>query len=129
MYYRIHVHYSSPVTRQPVGVFAAVYHLKTAGRLTADELEVHEEIRAWFEGHLPNPPCYDDGNSVGAVTWFKSTAGDMADRLDPLVEILTKYGVQVTKAESAAPGVIIYEDAFQVAVINDCDGVVPRCGA
>lgn len=124
MYYRILVHYSSPKTGKPVGVFGAMYHLTKAGWLTADEGMVYEEIKAWFEDHLPNPPYYDDGNSIGAVTWFKSTSREMMDRLDPLIAILTKYGVTVSTAESVSPGVIVYEDASQVGVIDEHQVVV-----
>ena len=118
MYYRIHVHYSSPTTGKPVGVFAAMHHLKHAGRLTPEEEALYAEIDGWFKAHLPEPPFYQDGNSIGAVTWFKTTGREMMTRLDPLVAILAKYGNQVNIATSHAPGAIVYEDDFQVGVVE-----------
>ena len=101
-----------------VGVFVAVDHLRRADRLTEPEEELYFDIDGWFNKNLPNPPFYDDGNSVGAVAWFKkATTAAMLERLAPLCDILTKHGVAWTAAESSDPGTVIYEDAFQVGVI------------
>lgn len=101
-----------------VGVFVAVDHLRRADRLSESEEELYFDIDDWFNVNLPNPPFYEDGNSIGAVTWFKKATSDaMLDRLAPLCEILTKYGVAWTAAESFDPGTIIYEDDFQVGVV------------
>jgi len=125
MYYRIHVHYASPTTGQPVGVFAAMHHLKRAGRLTVEEEALFTTINNWFKQCLPNPPFYQDGNSIGAVTWFKETALDMMRELEPLIAILRKYGVQVSVAEHQEPGRVIYEDDYQVGVIEDIMAEMP----
>jgi hypothetical protein len=101
-----------------VGIFVAVDHLRRADLLTEDEEELYFDIDEWFEVHLPNPPFYDDGNTTGAVTWFKSSFTDeMRKRLEPLCRILDKYGVTWVAVESTDPGTIIYEDRFQVGVI------------
>ena len=101
-----------------VGVFVAVDHLRRADRLSEDEEELYFDIDDWFKANLPNPPFYEDGNPVGAVTWFKrSTSAEMLERLEPLCDILTKYGVEWVVAESSDPGDVIYEDEFQVGVI------------
>ncbi len=101
-----------------VGIFVAVDHLRRADRLTEDEEELYFDIDDWFEVNLPNPPFYADGNSVGAVTWFKySASSEMLKRLEPLCHILTKHGVEWVAAESSDPGTVMYEDDFQVGVI------------
>jgi hypothetical protein len=101
-----------------VGIFVAVDHLRRADRLTEDEEELYFDVDDWFTVHLPNPPFYEDGNTVGAVTWFKtSSTGEMRRRLEPLCHILDKYGVTWTLAESEDPGTIIYEDGFQVGAV------------
>lgn len=114
---RIHAPYRGTLGVE-VGIFVAVDHLRRADRLTEDEEELYFDIDDWFTIHLPNPPFYADGNTVGAVTWFKGASTvDMRKRLEPLCGILTKYGVAWVTAESADPGTIVYEDAFQVGVI------------
>lgn len=101
-----------------VGVFVAVDHLRRAERLTESEEELYFDIDDWFNENLPNPPFYNDGNTIGAVTWFKrQTSVDMVERLVPLGDILTRYRVPWTAAESAVPGTVVYEDEFQVGVI------------
>jgi len=101
-----------------VGIFVAVDHLRRADRLTEDEEELYFDIDDWFNLALPNPPFYEHGNSLGAVTWFKrSASAEMLKRLEPLCDILTKYGVEWVAAESSDPGRVIYEDEFQVGVI------------
>lgn len=101
-----------------VGVFVAVDHLRRAERLTESEEELYFDIDDWFHENLPNPPFYEDGNSIGAVTWFKREAGvEMIGRLMALCEILNNYGVAWTASESTDPGTVVYEDEFQVGVI------------
>ncbi len=101
-----------------VGIFVAVDHLRRADRLTEEEEELYFEIDDWFKVELANPPFYADGNTVGAVTWFRRGASDeMLKQLEPLCGILDKYGVQWVAVEAADPGTVIYEDQFQVGAI------------
>ncbi len=118
MYFRIHVTYTGK-TGKPVGVFGACHHLKKAGCLTDEEQRLHQEIVAWYEENLPNPPFYKDGNPQKAVTWFKDTpqTRELARRLDALTALLDKYEVQWTLSHTTEPGTIIYEDDYQVAVV------------
>lgn len=101
-----------------VGIFVAVDHLRRADRLTEEEEELYFDIDDWFTVELPGPPFYEDGNSIGAVTWFKrGTTVEVLRGLEPLCQILDKYGVPWELAGSADPGTIVYEDEFQVGVI------------
>lgn len=101
-----------------VGIFVAVDHLRRADRLTEEEEELYFEIDDWFNAQLPDPPFYEDGNTIGAVTWFKRpTSDEMLTRLEPLCRILDRYGVPWVVAETSDPGTVVYEDEFQVGVI------------
>ena len=118
-YLRWQAHYIGRVGVE-VGIFVAVDHLRRAGRLSVAEESIYFDVDDWFLEHLPNPPFYADGNTVGAVTWFKAgVADEMLERLSPLTGMLTAHGVRHELVGSADPGAIIYEDCFQV-------GVVPR---
>lgn len=121
MYVRIQTRYCGK-TGKPVGIFAACWHLMEGfmreDRLSEEEKELYLNIREWFEENLPNPPYYEDGNSINAITWFKrDTTKDMRDRLRPLVDLLGKYNVDYDIVYSDNVGEIIYEDDFQIAVI------------
>jgi hypothetical protein len=117
-YFRIHVTYCGK-TGKPVGIFGACHHLKRAGRLTPEEAKLFEETDTWYIEALPEPPFYKDGNPQKAIVWFKDTdeVREVVKRLNPLVDLLNKYGVKNMVSRTTAPGEIIYEDQYQVAVI------------
>ncbi|HZU74888.1 MAG TPA: hypothetical protein VE990_19170 [Acidimicrobiales bacterium] len=102
-----------------VGIFVAVDHLRRAGRLSVEEEQLYFDIDDWFNENLPNPPFYEDGNTVGAVTWFKrgEATTTMLERLQPLQDLLDRHGVEYELAESEDPGLVIYQDEYQVGVI------------
>jgi hypothetical protein len=90
----------------------------TSGPAHPGREELYFDIDDWFRDELPNPPFYEDGNSVGAVTWFEeATAMGILERLQPLRRILDRYGVENAAVASSDPGTVIYEDRFQVGVI------------
>ncbi|MBM3668280.1 MAG: hypothetical protein FJW90_12590 [Actinobacteria bacterium] len=107
----------SPRTGQPQGVFAAVSIVERSGILTETETRRLAEIRDWFEENVPNPPFYENGNPEGAVTWFKSTAQQCLTLAREMADIVRAHGVEVHEVSHGAPGRVIYEDAFQVAVL------------
>jgi hypothetical protein len=116
-YVRVHATYRGRLGVE-VGIFVAVDHLRRAGRLTPDEEELYFDVDDWFRAELPCPPFYGDGNSIGAVTWFrKSTTPDMLGRLQPLRDLLDRHEVRHVETESVDPGTVVYEDHFQVGVI------------
>lgn len=118
MYTRYHVNYISPKTGQPVGLFVAVWSILDTC-LTKDEVQEYWQNRNYFEKVLPIPPFYSDGNTIGAVTWFKENNNTVAiiEKLEFYFRMLRKYNVDVVKSQSDNPGTIIYEDEYQVGVI------------
>lgn len=101
-----------------VGIFVAADHLRRAGVLSSEEEARYFDIDDWFNAHLPNPPFYEDGNSIGAVTWFKTpVTSEMSERIRTLMSILTAHSVEHDVVFTEEPGEQIYEDEFQVGVI------------
>ncbi|MGY1552436.1 hypothetical protein ACW5CM_11705 [Microbacterium sp. A588] len=101
-----------------VGIFVAVDHLRRAAVLSPDEEDQYFDIDDWFQTHLPNPPFYEDGNSIEAVTWFKTPIpAAMSERIDVLCRILTAHSVPHDVVTTDDPGPLIYEDEFQVGII------------
>lgn len=121
MYIRYHTKYFSPKTSQPVGLFVAVWHLLQRDILTKEEVVEYWRMRKYSEEVLPIPPFYADGNLIGAVTWFKEndkTKGLLGE-LSFYFDILNKYNIDLEMSRSDNPGKIIYEDEFQVGVLNE----------
>ncbi|MFE5336685.1 HAD family hydrolase [Isoptericola sp. NPDC056573] len=101
-----------------VGIFVAVDHLRRAGVLTDGEVAEHLDLHDWFLEHLQNPDFYADGNTVGAVTWFRTPLPvAVQDGVDRLCAILAAHGVAVDVVRSADPGTRVYEDELQVGVV------------
>lgn len=106
-----------------VGVFVAVDHLRRAGILTPEEERTSFDVGDWFLEHLPNPDFYADGNSIGAVTWFKTPVPEpMQERVDLLCGILAGHGVAFDVVRSPDPGEVVYDDDFQIGVIPPVRG-------
>lgn len=104
-------------TGQPQGVFAALSVVERSGVLTEAEVRRAAEIRDWFERHVPNPPFYEQGNPLGAVTWFKSPARQCLALARELAEIVRAHGFEVEEVHRSSPGAVVYEDDFQIAVL------------
>lgn len=121
MFFRYHVDYTSPRTKQPVGVFVAVWHLLQKGVLTEEETAQYWKTRKFAEETLPVPPFYAEGNPRGAVTWFKENAlvDSLLSEIPFYFDVLRKYEVPVTKSRTNRPGDSIYEDEFQIAVVKE----------
>lgn len=120
-YFRIHTADTAYYTQQPRGLFTAVWKLIEAGVVTEDEEKEYWKNREYFEKVLPVPPFYESGNPDRAVTWFKDNecGRRIYDEMTFYREISKKCGLTLYKSEcDGAPGDVVYEDDYQVAVKN-----------
>jgi hypothetical protein len=118
-YFRYCASYVSPHTNQRYGIFIAVWHLIRDKKVSAEEEAAYWNARAWFEANLPIPPFHKTGNQERAITWFKESAmgSRVVQELHIYHEIATRHGTEIELISSESPGVIIYEDEFQIATI------------
>lgn len=123
LFVRYHGDYSSPKTKQPYGIFVVIYHLHRDGKLSESDSKIYLETKDWFEGNLPNPPFYEqNNNAIRAVTWFKENniTKDMLIHMNSFLTIADKYGKQIIRSQSyEVPGKIVYEDEYQIAVMQN----------
>ncbi|WP_226670316.1 hypothetical protein [Metabacillus litoralis] len=86
-----------------------------------EEIETYWEQRRYFEDALPVPSFYSDGNSIGAVTWFKDNknTSKLVNEMKFYFDMLRKYDVDLVKTKSDNLGKIIYEDDYQIGVIKE----------
>ena len=129
-YFRIHTDDTAYLTQQPRGIFTAVGRLVDAKLLTEQETAQYWKERAYFERFLPVPPFYEQGNPDRAVTWFKDTeeGNRIWAEMTFYREMAKKYGLPLYLSVcDELPGELIYEDAFQIAVIRPrADAAVSR---
>lgn len=109
-------------TQKPVGIFVLNWRRIRDGVYSAEDAEIYERTHKWFLENLPEPPFYgnDNENPQGAVTWFKTAnSGEMLERIQPLIDLLEKYDIPYDIVYSNYVGKIIYEDDYQVGVIDE----------
>ena len=109
-------------TQKPVGIFVLNWRRIRDGVYSAEDAEIYERTHKWFLENLPEPPFYGNNNEnpQGAVTWFKTeSSGEMLERIQPLIDLLEKYDIPYDIVYSNYVGKIIYEDDYQVGVINE----------
>lgn len=106
-------------TQKPVGIFSLGWRLIRNEIFSEDDKELFVSVDQWFKENLPEPPIYSDGNSMGAITYFKvNSTNRMFERLKPIMELFIKHNVAFDIVYTDFIGKIIYEDEYQVAVID-----------
>lgn len=109
-------------TGKPVGVFILNWRRIRDGVYSKDDSELYDKTHKWFLEHLPEPPFYEDNNDnpQGAVTWFKTEAfEEMSEKSEILTGLLDKYNIPYDIVFSDYIGKIVYEDKWQVGVIDE----------
>ena len=125
-YVRIQGREMSYKTKKPVGIFALSWRKVREGVYSEADKEKFVQANNWFVENLPYPPFYGannddpDANNNGAITYFKYNADAkiMLKRLTPILELLDKYQVPYDIVYTDYVGKIIYEDDFQVGVVD-----------
>lgn len=109
-------------TKKPVGIFVLTWRRVRDNIYSEEDKNTYYQIDKWFKENLPEPPFYgdnNDNNSIGAVTWFKTENSKvMLEHIQPLIDLLDKYNVPYDIVYSNYVGKIIYEDEYQVGVID-----------
>lgn len=93
---------AEPTTRRRVGIYQSTPRAFTNGVL----------------GGLPYPPRRAFSGGRG-VCWFKLTAHDFIDEMRDLAFDLEKRGHRIWQIYSRNPGMITYEDEFQVVAVPE----------
>ena len=121
-YMRIQGRETAYKTGKPVGVFILNWRKIRDGIYSEEDVKVYENTLKWFLKHLPEPPFYGENNDnpQGAVTFFKTERyKDMEEKAEVLISLLDKYKIPYDIVFTDYAGKIIYEDEYQVAVIDE----------
>ncbi|NQU45210.1 hypothetical protein HQ520_18155 [bacterium] len=124
-FFRIHIEEIAYYTKRPKGLFAAVGNLVDQKIMSEAEIEEYWRNRRWFEANLLIPPFYGDLKPVLPITWYKNNAAgnEMFAKMAFYVRMAAKYDrrLYLTYTDTE-PGEIVYEDDFQIGVVNSRHG-------
>jgi len=77
-----------------------------------------KELYSWFVENLAKPTRLERGSSKRpgqpALSWFKPSATEHVRRMYDLKSALEECGVHIEVLTTREPGVVIYEDEFQL---------------
>ena len=100
--------------RAQTGVIVELRLLRDSGDLPDYESKRVEEIFDWLNENLPCPPFQEKNWSRDAISWFKDSAQDMIRVFREIIVMLEEYGRPVRTITTRKPGMILYEDDYQV---------------
>jgi hypothetical protein len=95
-------------------VFQAAYSLRDEGSLEDYEQEWLDTELKWLKMHLESPDCLREQGNHRAICWFKPEATRPIEKVRSIVALLEEKGVKVQMLKTDSPGVVIYEDGWQV---------------
>lgn len=104
--------------RQLNGIVTEARLLRDNARLGIEESKRLERIYDWFNDHVPVPPFSARCWSRDVVCWFKGDASEPISRMWDIVSILRDHDVPTRMLCSSGPGKVMYEDRFQVVVVE-----------
>jgi hypothetical protein len=115
-YIRFIVRSDHPSRTRCTGVVASLRILGEEGRLPEYHREYSLEIFERLNEGLPCPPFEGSGWPSDSVSWFKDTAPaqEWISCFRDIVAILEDSDVDVGMLTTDRPGIIVYEDDFQV---------------
>ena len=101
--------------KQQTGVVTELRLLKESGDLPGYEHEHVDQLFAWMSENLPCPPFATSVWPDDVVCWFKPAAHTpFIAKLREMTAILEEHGRFVRMLTTTNPGVIRYEDDYQV---------------
>ena len=122
MYIRFAIEQKDNESAQKMGVFMAMDMLYEKDKMYSYEQGMESELYNWFKKNLKVPKV-QSGNSSnyyrksGAISWFKSSAKEHIEKMRQYSQLLEAHDINVQQLTTTKPGVIVYEDPYQIAAI------------
>jgi hypothetical protein len=121
MYIRFITQYENDYEEVRTGVFRAAYFLRKSDIIQHYDRMRLDSVLWWFENYLDAPDKFNHSKNRSApnisLSWFKDTSTRHIARMYEMVGILEQYGLPVKKIRRRNPGLVVYEDYYQVSCI------------
>jgi hypothetical protein len=115
MYIRFESKKINKHSNSPEGVFYSIWSLIDKDEMSSHELKVVSQCFDWLGMHFKAPACLSNPENSRAICWLKESAVEPMKRIWPIVQILEEHGVHIEKVTSNDPGIIVFENGWQVA--------------
>lgn len=114
-YLRFQTQIRSHRSGERLGIFYAANHIQVTRELAWTTRQRLEDTLCWFNVHLRVP--HVRARHRRSVFWFKSSAKSFISRIWDLAWILEEEGLHVAREWTTNPGMIVYEDDYQIAAV------------
>ena len=114
MYVRFQGLSQNDTSASRLGLFQLAFELRDEGDLPAylhDQLVKHLE---WLKEHLKSPKILREEEHHRAISRFHPRAKEPLKRVRAIKAILEEAGYNIEQVETRDPGIVIYEDGWQV---------------
>ena len=114
MYVRFQGLRQNSTSATKLGIFQLAFELRDEGDLPAyAQVELEKHI-GWLKKHLKSPRILDDWEHHRAISWFHPRANKPLAHIRAIKAILEEAGYHIEQVETRDPGIVIYEDGWQV---------------
>lgn len=96
------------------GVFIEIWRLRDFNLLEKHEEQEVLPCMKWLGMHLKVPSILCEEENRRALSWFKDTALEPLKRIRIIVNILREHDIPMELIKTNDPGIIIYEDGWQI---------------
>lgn len=117
MYIRFVVGLESESSRMQTGIITEAWLRAEDCELEDYQINELHELVDWLNNNLPCP-SFEDNNWGNGVCWFKDNAEKPIKIVWNIVNLLKQASVPIRMLRTEHPGVILYEDDYQVVAIE-----------
>ena len=101
-------------TASKLGIFQLAYELHDRRDLPSYAYDELQNNLAWLKLLLKSPDILDDEEHYRAIAWFKPDAHEPLKHVWAIKAVLEEFGYQIDLIKSTEPGLVIYEDDWQI---------------
>jgi hypothetical protein len=102
-------------TASKLGIFQLAFELRDRHDVPVYAQNEVARHLAWMDENLIVPSVLKQWNHQRAVCWFKPTAKEPLAHIWPMKAMLEEFGTVIDIVHTKRPGLVIYEDGWQVA--------------
>lgn len=101
-------------TSSRLGIFQLAFELRDRFDLPDYAFDTLNHHLLWLKANLKSPAELERDESIRAISWFKDSAEEPLRHIWSIKAVLEEFGYHIEIIKSRDPGVVIYQDEWQV---------------